>query len=97
MAMQTDGNMHRMQEEALRRAREMHARATPPPVPVVPPAPPEPPKNEAAPPAPGLAGGIEALVKDKDRTIILALLLILGSETEKNTTDLLLALLFLLM
>lgn len=101
MAIQTDGNMRHMQEEAMRRAREMHARASPPPqaapaAPVPTPEPP-PPAGPAAPVAAGPVGGIEALVRDKDRTIILALLLLLGSEPGKNTTDLLLALLFLLM
>lgn len=100
MAIQTDGNLQRMQEEALRRAREMHARATP-----VPPPPPVPkeelprpvPSAPAEVPAPPRFGGLETLLKDKDRTVILALLLILGSESEKNNSDLLMALLFLLM
>ena len=85
----------------MRRAREMHARASPPsqaaPAAPVPTPEPPPPAGPAAPAAAGPVGGIEALVRDKDRTIILALLLLLGSEPGKNTTDLLLALLFLLM
>lgn len=101
MAIQTDGNMRHMQEEAMRRAREMHARASPPPQAApaaqAPPPEPAPPTAPAAPASTTPVGGIEALVRDKDRTIILALLLLLGSEPGKNTTDLLLALLFLLM
>ena len=96
MAIQTDGNLHRMQEEALRRAREMHARATPAPPPPPAPVPEPPPPAPQASPSPRF-GGLEALLKDKDHTIILALLLILGSESEKNNSDLLMALLFLLM
>lgn len=125
-------DMRRMQEEAVRRAREMQARArfpqqgrgrqgsqAPPeqerqeerrqtpeePVPEAPP--PQPPQEQAPPLAAspgGLAGSsppsngglLENLFKDKEKTIILALLILLGSEEGDRNHELMFALLFLL-
>lgn len=107
MALQTDSNMQRMQEEAMRRMREMYSRARPAESDVPPreehrPEQPEPRREEASSPAVQTAaqkpqGLLEVLTRDKDRTIILALVLLLGSDSGKDSADLLLALLFLLM
>lgn len=91
--------------EALRRAREMQTRsAAPQPPPATPQAPPkaepeapvtqqtEPPLSPAAPqkaPSP-----LDFLLQDKERTLILSLLLLLS--TEKNGAELLFVLLYLL-
>ncbi len=103
-------DMRRMQEEAARRAREMQSRARvpqqrrgqgepprpEPPGESPPDAPPEP-----APPAPASVekgqdlGLLTNLFQDKERTIILALLILLGSE--EGSQELMFALLFLLM
>ena len=102
----TESEMRRMQEEAVRRAEEMQNRAKaqmhrqpqpepPPPPPVKneniveerPVMPPVKPKEET--------GGIfEALMKDKERTLILSLILLLMDE--KTDNSLILALLYLL-
>lgn len=108
-----DMEMRRMQEEAARRAREMQARARqpqrprpapqnqrdnrpPPPKEPPPPQPqPEPQTAEIAvnqPPVPSL---LEELFKDRERTVLLALLILLGNE--EGSSELMFALLFLLM
>lgn len=107
MALQTDSNMQRMQEEAMRRMREMHSRARPadtnaPSHEERQPEQPEQPHQETSFPAAETSaqkpqGLMEVLTRDKDRTIILALVLLLGSDSGKDSADLLLALLFLLM
>lgn len=85
----------RMQAEAVRRAREMQSRARvsePPP-------PPEPPKEEPVPPPPKESESpqslMDSLFADKERTIILALLVLLSGENGNH--ELLFALLFLLL
>lgn len=107
MALQTDSNMQRMQEEAMRRMREMHSRARPTETSSSSreerqPEQPEQPHQETSFPAAETSaqkpqGLMEVLMRDKDRTIILALVLLLGSDSGKDSADLLLALLFLLM
>lgn len=102
-----DMNMNKLREEAARRAREMQARAHIPPPRR---SPKEPPPQQPAPqpvqkePEPGLAAQpasqeegslLNAFFQDKERTIILALLLLLSGD-EKNQ-ELLFALMFLLM
>ena len=93
-------DLGRMQEEAVRRAKEMQSRARvphpagsrrpePPPA-EPPPEPPEPPAPPAAPPP-----ALDALFQDKERTLLLALLVLLSSEDAGH--DLLFALLFLLL
>lgn len=85
--------------EALRRAREMQNRSRTPPEPLpeqeqthtepgdAPPAsPPSVPQKKASP--------LDLLLKDKDRTLILALLILLSSEGDN--TELLFALMYLL-
>lgn len=102
-------DINQMREDAARRAREMQARArgrsqpgrrpdnrSPSPRNPEPPAPvPEPPAlqpiSEEKPPESALT----ALFKDKDRTIILALLLLL--EGDGNHHELMFALMFLLL
>ena len=83
--------------EALRRAREMQNRSAPPqvqpespkeaPIPAPEPKPLPPPQKPATP--------LGFLLKDKERTLILALLLLLS--TEENNTELLFALMYLLL
>ena len=94
--------MHRMQEEALRRVQEMQSRArnhlehsreaeTPPPKPELSSAAPE--KEPMA-----LSSGesiLTHLLQDQERTLILALLVLLGSD--ESRPELLFALLFLLL
>ena len=100
----TESEMRKMQEEAVKRAEEMQNRAKshvnrqpeppPPPMPQkekipenIPKMPPEKPKEET--------GGIfETLMKDKERTLILSLILLLMDEQTDNS--LILALLYLL-
>ncbi len=100
----TESEMRRMQEEAVKRAEEMQSRAKahinhqpehpPPPIPQkenltenIPKIPPEKPKEET--------GGIfETLMKDKERTLILSLILLLMDE--KTDNSLIFALLYLL-
>ncbi len=109
-------NVRQMQEEAIRRAREMQSRARVP-------APsrgreaPSPPPEEPAPPEPErLApetepasapvqtpvsqerrpGLLESLFQDQERTLILALLILLSGEEDSNH-ELLFALMFLLL
>lgn len=92
-------DLGRMQEEAVRRAKEMQSRArVPHPAgsrrPEPPPAEPPPePQEPPAPPAPATA--LDALFQDKERTLLLALLVLLSSEDASH--DLLFALLFLLL
>ena len=93
-------DLGRMQEEAVRRAKEMQSRArVPHPAgprrPQPPPAgpPPEPQGPPAPPAAPATA--LDALFQDKERTLLLALLVLLSSEDAGH--DLLFALLFLLL
>lgn len=87
--------------EALRRAREMQSRSAPAPAPPEPPEPPEPtpeaPPSESPPepkPAARRASPLDALLKDRERTLILALLILLSSEGAN--TELLFALMYLL-
>ena len=93
-------DLGRMQEEAVRRAKEMQPRArVPHPAgsrrPEPPPA--EPPPEPQEPPAPPAvpAAALDALFQDKERTLLLALLVLLSSEDASH--DLLFALLFLLL
>ncbi len=88
----------RMQEEAARRAREMQARARLPAVPPPGRGPEE--QKQAAPtaqevvsPKPGSV--LDAVFRDPERTVILALLVLLAGE--EGDPELLFALLFLLM
>ncbi|MBO5647137.1 MAG: hypothetical protein J6S59_08475 [Clostridia bacterium] len=93
--------------EALRRAREMQRRSAPPPAPNPPvpepsPAPvpiPEPhraPEPHPLPPAPKerVVSPLDTFLKDRERTLILALLILLSGE--ENGTELLFALMYLL-
>lgn len=91
-----DYDFGRMQAEAVRRAREMQSRAR-----VSEPAPPPKPPEESPPP-PTLPQPkeepkslMDSLFADKERTIILALLVLLSGENANH--ELLFALLFLLM
>lgn len=109
--MSPEYDLPRMQEEAARRAREMQARARqaaaasrPHPVPDPPPAapvsassPPSPLPSAEAPAPMKTAGGhpLDALFQDRERTIILALLVLLSGE--EGNHELLFALMFLLM
>lgn len=77
-------DLGRMQEEAVRRAKEMQSRARvpypagprrPEPPPAEPPPPPEPQEPPAPPAAPATA--LDALFQDKERTLLLALLFLL--------------------
>lgn len=93
-------DLGRMQEEAVRRAKEMQSRARiPHPAgprrPEPPPA--EPPPEPQEPPAPPAvpAAALDTLFQDKERTLLLALLVLLSSEDASH--DLLFALLFLLL
>lgn len=88
--------------EALRRAREMQSRSAPHREPPPPPAPepkPEPgpkrdePQQNRQPPAKP-ASPLDFLMQDKERTLILALLILLYGEG--NNTELLFALMYLL-
>lgn len=99
-------DFNRLQADAVRRAREMQSRARIPQRPVRPPESHEPaptaqpPKPEApSPPTesaqPNDSGLLESLFKDKERTIILALLILLSGE--EGNHELLFALMFLLM
>ena len=97
--MPNEVDMNKLREEAARRAREMQARAHIPP-PKEPPRQEPPPPEPSPPPAPapapkGEPGLLDAFFQDKERTIILALLLLLSGD-EKNH-ELLFALLFLLL
>ncbi|MBQ2669065.1 MAG: hypothetical protein IJF56_10605 [Clostridia bacterium] len=89
--------------EALRRAREMQRRSAPPPPPATSPPPPPPePKPEPLPPPEPIrpaskgesAPALDLFLKDKERTLILALLILLSGEG--NNTELLFALMYLL-
>ena len=102
-AVPNEVDMNKLREEAARRAREMQARAHIPPPRKPPKEPPRqepPPPEPSPPPAPapapkGEPGLLDAFFQDKERTIILALLLLLSGD-EKNH-ELLFALLFLLL
>ena len=103
--MAQDLEMNRLREEAARRAREMQARAhiphprgnhAPSPPPEEPQEPAPPPPAQPASPAPERQSSLlDAFFQDKERTIILALLLLLSGEGENH--ELLFALLFLLL
>lgn len=97
--------MRRMQADAVRRVQEMQSRAR---LRVDPPRgnkPPGPPEKSQAPekpemtsqhsPQPSADTLLSSLMKDQERTLILALLVLLGGEKERS--DLLFALLFLLL
>ncbi len=106
----TESEMLRMQQEAVRRAREMQNRARrgEPPKPPPPPPPihhesmsPSPPRMERPverplpPPPPNHSEGLlEVLFRDKEKTLILCLVLLLMDE--KSDNSLILALLYLL-
>lgn len=106
-------DINRMQEEAIRRAREMQSRARAPsrqgrsqqppnrepqepsqpkPAPAEPPQPSQPPAEAEAPSHGGL---LDSLFQDKERTVILALLILLSGE--EGSHELMFALMFLLM
>lgn len=100
-------NIRQMQEEAVRRAREMQSRARiPRPSRPEEPAPPEPEAPPETVPAPVQApvpasqerrpGLLENLFQDQERTLILALLILLSGE-ENGNHELLFALMFLLL
>ncbi|MGI6255101.1 MAG: hypothetical protein ACOYJZ_05665 [Acutalibacter sp.] len=104
--MAQDLDMNRLREDAARRAREMQARAhIPPPRSSKPTSPPpEEPRREPSPTVPArrepepqekTGSLLDAFFQDKERTIILALLLLLSGEGENH--ELLFALLFLLL
>lgn len=83
--------------EALRRAREMQNRSRTPAVVPSESAPAAPPAEQKATPAAAAvqkASPLDVLLKDKERTLILALLILLSSEG--NNTELLFALMYLL-
>lgn len=90
--------------EALRRAREMQSRSAPAPASPEPPEPiPEPPPEAPPPESPpepkpqsaaNRASPLDALLKDRERTLLLALLILLSSEG--TNTELLFALMYLL-
>ncbi len=103
----TEREMRKMQEEAVRRAEEMQSRARAVQQPHHQPEPPpreehfgEEPIQVQKPPEkhpdkPNETGGLfETLMKDKERTLILALILLLMDE--KSDNSLILALLYLL-
>lgn len=101
-----DMNMNKLREEAARRAREMQARAHIPqprkPKEAPSPQPAQEPPQAKHPPEPSLQpaaqeekGLLDAFFQDKERTIILALLLLLSGD--ENNHELLFALMFLLM
>ena len=109
MAITSDSNMEQMQQDALRRARELYARARPIEACPAENTRQEPPAVKAQVPAQVPAGapaqasvrtptpngsGLEVLLQDKDKTVILALLLLLG---DSGGQELLFALLFLLL
>lgn len=99
-----DYDFNRMQADAIRRAREMQSRARTPQVRTQPraepPAPPPEPEPEPQPaaeespvqPQPSL---LDNLFHDRERTIILALLILLSGEDSNH--ELMFALMFLLM
>ena len=103
-----DYDFNRMQADAIRRAREMQSRArtpqvrtqaraeppAPPPEPEPEPQPASPPTAEESPaqPQPSL---LDNLFHDRERTIILALLIVLSGEDTNH--ELMFALMFLLM
>ncbi len=100
-------NIRQMQEEAVRRAREMQSRAriprSPRPEEPTPHAPEQPslehsaPKSEPAQiPHERRPGLLENLLQDQERTLILALLILLSGE-ENSSHELLFALMFLLL
>ncbi len=100
MAQELD--MNRLQEDAARRAREMQARARIPPPRSAKPQPPpqeeapQPVQQEALAPESSNTGSLlNSFFQDKERTIILALLLLLSGEGENH--ELLFSLLFLLL
>ncbi|MGN0479636.1 MAG: hypothetical protein ACI4GO_09400 [Hominenteromicrobium sp.] len=89
--------------EALRRAREMQARSAQAPEPAPEPQPEPAPETPAPPEAPAetkpqstahRASPLDLLLKDRERTLILALLILLSSEGAN--TELLFALMYLL-
>ena len=85
--------------EALRRAREMQSRSRTQPAAADSPAPVLPESEEQPSPAapahtPKTTSPLDLLLKDKERTLILALLILLSSEG--NNTELLFALMYLL-
>ena len=80
--------------EALRRAREMQTRSAVPPEPQKE-EPSSAPESKPLPPPKKQASPLGVFLQDKERTLILALLLLLS--TEKNNTELLFALMYLLM
>ena len=100
--MAQDLDMNKLREEAARRAREMQARAHIPQPRKQQVDPPSQPKQVPQPqnqvqmqPAQEEGSLLNAFFKDKERTIILALLLLLSGDEKNN--ELLFALLFLLL
>ena len=105
-----DFDFNRMQADAVRRAREMQSRAraperraqtraaeppAPPPEPEPEPQPAPPPAEESEPLAQQQPGLLDNLFQDRERTIILALLILLSGEDSNH--ELMFALMFLLM
>lgn len=98
-------DFNRLQADAVRRAREMQSRARIPqisekPQPTAPtktavPAEPEKTKLQTETAQPTNGGLLETLFQDKERTVILALLILLSGEESNH--ELLFALMFLLM
>ena len=100
--MAQDLDMNKLREEAARRAREMQARAHIPQPRKQQNDPPSQPKQAPQPqnqvqmqPSQEEGSLLNAFFKDKERTIILALLLLLSGDEKNN--DLLFALMFLLL
>lgn len=103
----TENEMHKMQQEAVRRAREMQNRArrdNVPPTRHRPMAAEEPPpepetvrkstRTSSEFPKNGAGGVLDAVLKDKEKTLILCLVLLLMEE--KSDNSLILALMYLL-
>ena len=90
-------DLHRMQEEAMRRVRDMQNRARrhTEPEREEPTSQKEEPLSQGDAPSPPPAGGLETLLKEKDRALILTLLLLLSED--EGDPGLIFSLLFLLL
>lgn len=83
-------DMMKLQQDAIRRAREIYSRSGSRPAPSAPP-----PSHREAPAVPDPKDIFTALFQDKDKTLILSLLLLLSEE--KCSSELIFALIYLLM